>query len=322
MRKWLILMICAVFALSLTSCTSARRTLDAYNDIGSITLSDDRFLTEEEQHAIEKLRDRREEAYRNKDVDELVRIKGEWESMKAPMQAIIDRYAAVNAGLFTKEQEGLLTDQEKKTYDSGMKAVRAAYEAGDRETLKQEMDELGAFCDNLKKVFEVYARIDRSPVPDNLRKFTPEKDLADYERLSEDTDRAFLERDAEAMSALESEWSAFRRTLEKDIADAQEAYLQDAVSGLDFGGSMVTLFSLGTIQQTTELQGHTIVICVKYMYDIDDEKASADLNSYLSTYSSYLQSIVDDFQKDISDVRLRVEYLNKNGSVVASKEFQ
>ena len=321
MKKLLVLTICILLALSLSSCNSAKKTLDAYNEIGSMTLSDSRFLTEEEREAIRDLREEREKAYRDRDVERLVQIKSEWQEMKAPLQAIFDRYAAADRGLFTDAEIKLLTEKEKKSAEIMTQEIRSAFEAGDRETLVQKLDEIEAFSDGLKQVFSNYERCSSAPLSDNEKKWAPAADTKTYDELKERTEKALKNRDAEEMEKLASEWSRFRETLRKDISDAQDAYLHEAVNGIDFGGSMITLFSLGTLEGSAELQGHTIVIWFKYNVDVDEKKVSSDLDSYLSSYGSYLQTYTNNLKADISDVRLRVEYRSKSGSVLASKEY-
>ena len=322
MKKWFVAALLVIMTIPLTSCVSARRTLDTYNTIGSISLSDDRFLTKEERREMEDLRDRREAAYQKKDVNELIWIRNEWEEFKAPRQMVLDRYEAVKSGLFTTSELELLTKQEKESYNARQAAVKDAYEAADLEKINQELDDLYGFYDYRKQVFDLYAGIDQSPVSDNLRKFVPSDDLSTYDRLKKDTEKALKNRDSTTMAQLKNDWSDFRSVLKKDIADAQDQYLRDAMAGADFAGALFTLLSFGTIRESTELQGHTIIYSVQYMSTADDKQISKDLDNYLASMSSYFESYVKNLKKDVSDARIRVEYKNRNGRVVSSREFQ
>ena len=93
------------------------------------------------------------------------------------------------------------------------------------------------------------------------------------------------------------------------------------VKGANITSTLTNIFSFGTITTSVEVNHHTITIISKYNYDVSEKTAKSDLETYLSYAGYIIQDGVTYLKEYIDDVCIRVEYRNKNNSVLVSRDY-
>lgn len=118
MNKILIFALSAWLAVSLTACGNGKKAQEAYDAIGSMTFSDESILTGEEKAVLESLKADREEALKDRNVEQLNSIKSEWDAFKEPIESYIGKYEAVAESFFSEDEKKLLTNGELSEYEN------------------------------------------------------------------------------------------------------------------------------------------------------------------------------------------------------------
>ena len=324
MKKILIFILSGVLVISLTACGNGKKAQEAYDAIGNLSFSDETILTDEEKATLESLKSDREQALSDKDVEKLNSIKSEWESFSEPIKNYIDKYEIAEEMFFSDDERALLTDEELSRYDSLKNGIDIAYKGRNEAELDEAIAEFDSSFGELLEIIETYNSIDQNIISEKEKSLLSDDVISEYENLKERTETALSERDLSLLKSLKSEWYSYSGDLDDKIEQAKEDILNDWVSSANVTSTLTTLFSLGTVSQSTSISGHTITYTTQYNTDLNssDDQIKSAMDSYLSLTSSVFQSGVNYLKEYINDACIRVEYKNKNGSVVSYKEFR
>lgn len=323
MKKFLVLSLCLICILSMTACGKGQKAQELYNAIGSISFSDESILTNDELSKLQTMRDQREQYLKDKDIDGLTALQGEWASFRQPIDSYIKQYQSACGTFFKEADKALLTNDELQSCQSMEASISEAYQGRDSNALSQAISEWDSYSNNLREVINTYNDIDQSPFAGSADKdLLSRETLTKMADLSTATESALVDRDAAALKSLKSEWYTFTSNAKSEIEAAKEKLLNDWVSGANVSNSLTNLFSLGTITSSTSINGHKITYTTQYNYDVDTSEVKKAMDSYLSWTSSVFESGVKSLKTYIDDVCIRVEYKDKNGSVISYKEFK
>jgi len=322
MKKILIFVLSIVMVASLTACGNGKKAQEAYDAIGNMSFSDESILTEEEKATLESLKTDREQALSEKDVEKLNAIKNEWESFKTPIEKYIGKYDSVAETFFSNDEKALLTADELSEYETLQTNISDAYRSRNESQLDDVINEYNDAFGALREVIEEYTSIDQNPLSENEKSLLSNDTVAKYEELKTRTEDSFSERDLAVLKSLKSEWYTFTDNAKSEIEAAKEKMLNDWVSGANVTNSLTNLFSFGTITSSTSIDNHTITSTTQYNYDVDTSEIKNALESYLSWTSSVFEGGIRSLKPYIDDICIRVEYKDKNGSVICYKEFQ
>ena len=309
--------------ISLSACGEGQKAQEIYDSIGDISFSDDSILTNDELSQLEQMRAQKEQYLEDKDVDGLTSLKDEWTSFRQPIDSYITQYQSICDTFFGETEKELMTDEEREACKEMETNIAEAYKGRDSETLSKMTAEWNNYSNNLREVIDTYEEINQAPFDEDTDKTLLSSDTLDkMEDLSERTEAAFADRDAETLKSLESEWSSVTSSAQNEIEDAKKKMLNDWVNGANVTNSLTNLFSLGQITSSTDINGHTITYTTQYNYEVEESEIEQALDSYLSWAAPVFESGVSTLKPYLDDVCIRVEYLNENGNVISYKEFK
>ena len=297
---------------------------EAYNAMGDMTLKDESILTTEERQTLSDMRSSREQMLQKQDVEGLESLNAQWESFRAPFDQFTSQYESIMDNSFTSNEKSLLTAEETQTADALQAQIISAYQGRDSTALQAAGDQWDMFSSNIREVFQIYNDIDQTPFSNKEQNLMTQDQRDRMKSLQTETETALVQRDSSGLSRLQSDWNSYTSGTKQSIEQAKEKLLSDWVDGADFGASLGNLFSLGTTTSSTTINGHTITITTQYNTDqgLSDNDIKTAMDSYLNMTSSVFQSGVDYLHEYVDDVVIRIEYKNKNGNVVSSKEFK
>lgn len=321
MKKILIFALSAWLAVSLTACGNGKKAQEAYDAIGSMTFSDESILTGEEKAVLESLKADREEALKDRNVEQLNSIKSEWDAFKEPIESYIGKYEAVAESFFSEDEKKLLTNGESSEYENLKANMDEAYRGRNGDALDGYISEYQDAFKPLHEVIETYLSIDQDPFSENDLSLLSSETISGYEELKNRTEKAFSERDSALLKSSESEWQTFVDSARSEIEEAKKKLLEDWVSSADVTGSVMNLLSFGTITSSTSIDGHRITYTMQYHYDADTSEIKNALETYLNWTSSVFEMGVSSLKSHIDDASIRIEYKDKNGNVICYREF-
>lgn len=322
--KKCIICICLAFCIlfSLSGCGKSAKAQEAYDAIGSMSFSDESILTAEESQRLSEMREARETALQDKDIDDLEALKNEWDAFRSPIDSFISQYETIKKSYFTDSEKSMLTSSELEECTALEKQVKAAYESRNETELQSSGAAWEAYCKPLREVFDAYKDIEPASFSETDLSLMAGEDREELQQLTTRTEDALNSRNTSELRALNGEWSSFTARASANIEQAKEKLLNDFVAGANFTSSLANLFSFGTMTSSTAVDGHRITITTQYNTDmVSDDGIKSEMDSYLSMMSSTLQSGVDSLKAYIDDVCIRVEYKNRDGKVISFKEF-
>ena len=167
----------------------------------------------------------------------------------------------------------------------------------------------------------------------------------DFQRLNElnqQKERAYQEKDIDMLREIKEQWDIFRapiqaqideiiaekrRIAEEEARKAEEAAqkaIDEIVTESQAAADMLTAFSFGTMDLSITSKNHTIVYSYQYNIDIGDaDSMKSGLELSTSLLSSTFQACVESMKAaEITNASVIVEYKEKTGSIIFSKEFK
>ena len=325
-RKAAALILAIAMICGITACggPSEAEVSQAYGAIGEIKLSDESILTDAEKAQMKEWNDKKETAYKDKDIKTLEAIKTEWEAFKAPIESYIDSFESqVRSTYLSASEESLLTQEELANINELKNAAEEAYLKRDEAALDKASEAYISATSEIRSIVRIYRKIkDGKYFSDTEFALLSSEDRETFQNIMNAAENGFANRDLASLEQAEREIDAFSSEAGQKIEAAKEQLLQNWVDTSNSLLSVTDALSLGSTTSRTSISGHTITVSVQYNNDYKDSQIADALDAYLRTTSYLFEQGVNYLKQYIDDVCIRVEYLNKNGSVVSSKDFR
>lgn len=322
MRKRIICVLLTLAMLfSLTACSKQKKAKKIYDSFGDMTFSDESILTDEEREKIVDFKVRRLEAMGKSDVGALEELKKEWDAFSEPINNVINEYTEVRNAYMSESEVSKLTSKETEQYNTHLNNIKKAYDGRDRDALKKACDNYYSFASDVREYFQIYDSVNRSEFTGKDRKLMTQNQVEWEEYYFAVMDKALRERDKGTLRQTKNDWDSFVTKTHTAIEEARENLLKQWVKGANITSTLTNIFSFGTITTSVEVNRHTITIISKYNYDVSEKTAKSDLETYLSYAGYIIQDGVTYLKEYIDDVCIRVEYRNKNNSVLVSRDY-
>ena len=198
-----------------------------------------------------------------------------------------------------------------------------------------------------KEVDGVYSQVGVISFSDESVLTTDEKSR--FIELKQLKDNAYENQDIPALQQIKSDWDEFRTPIQtrineieeekrriaeeearkaeeeaRRVEEAAQETIQDIVTEAKKAADVLTAFSFGTLKLDITSKGHAIVYSYQYTIDVgspDSVKSGLEVSTGLlaSTFSASVETLKE---AGISSPTVIVEYKDKGGSVIYSREFK
>ena len=321
MRKVISIFLTIIVTLLLASCNEGEKAQEIYNSFDSMDFEES-LLNDDEISRIESFKTEREKLLKDKDVDGLKKLKAEWEEFSTPLNDIIDQYNSACHSLISDSDKSLLTGEESQENQRIISKIDTAFKNRNSNALSGATEEYAECFQDTKDLFDIYHNIDKPSFSKEEQSILPQNDINMMEDLSEKTEKALSDRNLQQMKSVQNEWTSFATAANTDLESAKHKMLNDWMLGANVGSTIGNLFSFGTTTSSSTIEGHKIIYTTKYNIDYGSrEQVENALNSYLNFTSSVFQAGVSHLKPYVNDICIRIEYLDKDGTVICYKEF-
>jgi len=167
-------------------------------------------------------------------------------------------------------------------------------------------------------------------------------ELVTYRELQEQKESAYAAKDVDRLKNVKTEWVSFRAAVQARIDEIEaeklraaeeaerkaeeeaQAAIDKVIKDAQNAAETMTSFSFGMMDMSITSRDHTIIFTYQYNIDIgskEDTKASIELSMSLLSYvfETAVQALKE---AGITSASVIVEFKDKTGSVIYSKEFK
>lgn len=234
-----------VCSMILSACGNGGKLQAAYDAIGTIGFSDESILTVEETAKLQEMRNQKEAAFGNKNIEELERLDAEWRAFAKPINDFINKYKNIQGEFFTDTEKVLLSSDEAADYLKLKTAIDDAYKGRDEAALETAITEYRTFSEPIAKILKKYTSINQSPFSDKEKGHMTNDEVAEMQDILNKIETAWGERDISALDSLSNEWKTFTQNTKNRIEEATKPL---GIVGKYELPSQYTMFPIGALE--------------------------------------------------------------------------